>query len=79
MPLQYCRRQDRLNELNQEWGAPDPAAFVRGALIASGMTETEDPRVLGLKDDKLTSTRYVAAGTPEKGFQSSVLGLWCAL
>ncbi|CAK0787786.1 hypothetical protein CVIRNUC_011008 [Coccomyxa viridis] len=50
-------RQERLDALNKVWGAADPAAFVRDALIASGMTETERPHVLSVSDADLPSTR----------------------
>ena len=56
-----CRRQERLDALNEVWGAEDPAAFVRDALIASGMTETEVPHVLSVTDANVPSTRYAAA------------------
>ena len=55
-----CRNDARLEELNQQWQVPDPAAYVRNALIASGMTATEDERVLGVTDANMPSTRCVA-------------------
>ena len=57
----FCRRQERLDALNKVWGAADPAAFVRDALIASGMTETESPHVLSVRDADLPSTRWAVA------------------
>ena len=55
----FCRNDARLEELNQQWQAPDPAAYVRDALIASGMTATRDVRVLGVSDADMASIRCV--------------------
>ena len=57
--LLFCRNHARLEELNQQWQAPDPAAYVRDALIASGMTTTRDVRVLGVSDADMASIRCV--------------------
>ncbi|CAK0784434.1 hypothetical protein CVIRNUC_007638 [Coccomyxa viridis] len=52
----------RLEQLNQQWQVEDPAALVRNALIAAGMTATADNRVLGVTDANMASTRFSPHG-----------------
>lgn len=58
--LLSCRDDTRLEQLNRQWQVEDPAALVRNALIAAGMTATADNRVLGVTDANMASTRCVA-------------------